>query len=223
MISPSELPLSPTACKRALDVAAVDRQELLDIWFDRRPTPVALTQAIENQQLRDGLTQLQTALGQNDGPLPPIADQVMPALLADLGTCTIKLYTPDGKTLLSSHAPVLGANTQPLATIELRKDGRDRYLALAFGSSIASLMQQVLQEHERLVPDSTLGKTGHGSEEQPLASRLLGLRKTRSTPSDTSSSSVCGVTRWPTARPPECKTSSHSVCTHGAVRADARW
>ncbi len=177
MISPSELPLSPTACKRALDVAAVDRQELLDIWFDRRPTPVALTQAIENQQLREGLTQLQTALGQNDGPLPPIADQVMPALLADLGTCTIKLYTPDGKTLLSSHAPVLATNTQPLATIELRQDGRDRYLALAFGASVGSLMQQVLQEHERLVPDSTLGKTGHGSEEHPLASRLLGLRK----------------------------------------------
>lgn len=177
MISPSELPLSPTACQRALAVAGVDRQALLDIWFDRQHAPVTLTQAIENQQLRDGLTQLQAALGQNDGALPPIADQVMPALLADLGTCTIKLYAPDGKTLLSSHAPVLAANTQPLATIELRQDGRDRYLALAFGSPVGSLMQQVLQEHERLVPDSTLGKTAHGNEDQHLASRLLELRK----------------------------------------------
>ncbi|MCK3862021.1 hypothetical protein E4P00_06640 [Pseudomonas sp. B329] len=177
MISPSELPLSPTACKRSLDVARVDRQDLLDIWFDRRRAPVALTQAIENQQLREGLTQLQAALRQSDGPLPPIADQVMPALLADLGTCTIKLYAPDGKTLLSSHAPVLAGNTQPLATIELRQDGRDRYLALAFGSPVGSLMQQVLQEHERLVPNSRLGKTGHSSEDQHLASRLLELRK----------------------------------------------
>lgn len=177
MISPSELPLSPTACKRALDVARVDRQDLLDIWFDRRRAPVALTQAIENQQLREGLIQLQAALRQSDGPLPPIADQVMPALLADLGTCTIKLYAPDGKTLLSSHAPVLAGNTQPLATIELRQDGRDRYLALAFGSPVGSLMQQVLQEHERLVPNSRLGKTGHSSEDQHLASRLLELRK----------------------------------------------
>jgi len=177
MISPSELPLSPTASKRALDVAAVDRQELLDIWFDRRPGPVALTQAIENQQLREGLTQLQTALERSDGPLPPIADQIMPALLADLGTCTIKLYTPDGKTLLSSYTPVLAPHTQPLATIELRQEGRDRYLAPAFGSPVGSLMQQVLQEHERLIPGSTLGQAGHGSEAHHLASRLLELRK----------------------------------------------
>ncbi|AZE52714.1 hypothetical protein C4K03_0530 [Pseudomonas synxantha] len=53
MIPPSQLSLTPAACQRALDVAGIDRQDLLNIWFDRRPVPPTLTQAIENQYLRE--------------------------------------------------------------------------------------------------------------------------------------------------------------------------
>lgn len=53
MISPSQLSLTPAACQRALNVAGIDRQDLLNIWFDRRSVPPTLTQAIENQYLRE--------------------------------------------------------------------------------------------------------------------------------------------------------------------------
>ena len=177
MISPSELSMTPQACRRALNVAGIDRQELLDIWFGRQPVPPTLTQAIENQHLREGLEQLQTALKQRDGRLPTLADRALPALLADLGSCTINLYTADGKTMLSSHTPPGAANAPAPITIDLRQDGSDRYRPLATTASVAPLMQQVLHEHERLDPKSILGKTGRGSEDQHLENRLLGLRK----------------------------------------------
>ncbi|MBC3258500.1 hypothetical protein HU733_23660 [Pseudomonas paralactis] len=49
MISPSQLSLTATTCRRALDVAGIDRQDLLDIWFDRQPVAPTLIQAIEDQ------------------------------------------------------------------------------------------------------------------------------------------------------------------------------
>lgn len=49
MISPSQLSLTPTACQRALDIAGIDRQDLLEIWFDRQPVAPTLIQAIEDQ------------------------------------------------------------------------------------------------------------------------------------------------------------------------------
>jgi Leucine-rich repeat (LRR) protein len=176
MISPSQLSLNPTACQRALDVAGLDRQGLLDVWLNHRPVPTSLTQAVENQYLREGISQLQTALTRNDSAMPDIADQVLPALLADLGRCTIKLYNPEGTRLLSSHAPLLAANEQPHLPIELRQIGNNRYRTRATDSPVSSLIHQVLFEHERSGLDSSLGKTGPNSEGQPWATRLLALK-----------------------------------------------
>lgn len=175
MISPSQLSLSPTACQRALNVAGLDRQGLLDVWLNHRPIPPSLTQALENQYLREGLSQLQTALSRSESAMPDIADRVLPALLADLGRCTIKLYNSDGTGLLSSHVPLLAANELPHLPIELRQDGSDHYRTRASDSPVASLIHQVLFEHERNNLESSLGKTGPNREER-WANRLLALR-----------------------------------------------
>lgn len=68
MISPSQLSLTSTACQRALDVAGIDRQGLQDIWFDHRPAPASLIQAIDHQHLYEGPNLVQTAPKQNDDP-----------------------------------------------------------------------------------------------------------------------------------------------------------
>jgi len=177
MLSPSQLSLTPTACQRALDVAGIDRQDLLDVWFGRQATPPSLTQAIEDQHLRQGLGQLHAALKQTDLDMPDIADRVLPALLSDLGRCTINLYKSDGLTLLSRYSPVLAANEQPSLPIELLQDGSDRFRTRASNSPADSLLQHVLQEHERLNLDSTLGRTGRSNEDQHMANRLLELKK----------------------------------------------
>lgn len=177
ILSASHLPLTLNACQRALDVAGVDRQHLLDIWTGQATAHWRFDQAIEEQHLRGQLSLLQKQLKTPDAALPPLAEHVLPALMADLCRSSISLYKADGVTLGVRHEPLLAANERAMLPIELvlTDDGRVRTRALA--STAAPLINQVLQEYERLNPNSTLGKTGRNAHDQHVENRVHALRK----------------------------------------------
>lgn len=172
ILSPSELSLTPTTCQRALDVAGIDRQAMLDIWFEHQPTPPSLLQAIKDIDLSERLTRLQGALTRDDANLPDLADQVLPALLADLVRSSITLYDHDGTTVLSTHEPVSKRDTQPSTPIELIRESHGRYRTHATDSRSDSFVHHALREHERLYPDST-----HADRQPDFEARVLALRQ----------------------------------------------
>lgn len=177
MLAPTDQPLPQELCRRALKVAGVDRQQLLAIWSADTPAHWPLAQAVEDQHLREQLARLQTGLNQLNTPLPVIADQVLPALFADLSRCAISLYQQDGTTLLRRHEPVLAPHERALPSIELVQSGDGRYRTRARASTPDSWMRHALQEYERQNPNGTLGKTGHNAQDQHLDNRVHTLRK----------------------------------------------
>lgn len=177
MLAPTDKPLPQALCRRVLKVAGVDRQQLLAIWSADAPAHWPLAQAVEDQHLRAQLARLQTSLNQPNTPLPVVADQVLPALFADLSRCAISLYQQDGTTLLRRHEPVLATNERALPSIELVQADNGRYRTRATASTPDSWTRQALQEYERQNPNGTLGKTGHNTQDQHLDNRVHTLRK----------------------------------------------
>lgn len=177
MLSPTRAPLSLNACRRAMQVAGVDREHLLEIWSGREAAQWAFAQAIEEQHVRSQLHSLQQQLKQANATLPPIAEQILPALLADLCRCTLSLYHSDGNRLRVRHDAVPATNERPRPSIELVQTDDGRYRTRAMASSAQPLLQHVLQEYERLNPQSTLGRTGHNAQDQHVENRLHELRK----------------------------------------------
>lgn len=171
MLAPTDTPLSDERCRRALNVAGVDRQQLLDIWTAHEPARWTLAQAIQEQHLREQLGRLRADLSQPDAVLPAIADQVLPALFADLSRCALSIYKQDGTTLALRHEPVLTANERALPSIELVQTDDGRYRTRALASTPGSLISHALQEYERLNPNGTLGKTGHNALDLHLHNR----------------------------------------------------
>lgn len=178
ILAPTEQPLSLDGCRRALDVAGIDRQQLLAIWAGHETPRWTFTQAIEEQYLREQIRLLRSALQQPAARLPAIAEQLLPALLADVSRCSLTVYQPDGTTLVTRHSPLLATNERAAPAIELLKTADGRYRTRALVSAPDTLLHVALQEYERLNPNGTLGKTGMNAQDQHLANRLLETRKT---------------------------------------------
>lgn len=177
MLAPTHNPLSSQGCRRALEVAGVDRRQLLDIWSAHAAPHWTFSQAIAEQHLREQLGLLQGALQQANAALPDIAERVLPALLADLGGCAISVYKTDGVTQVARHTPLLAPNERPVQTLELLQVDEGRYRTRTLTSTPNTLLHHALQEYERLHPNGTLGKTGQNAQDQHLENRLTELRK----------------------------------------------
>ena len=178
IMDPTEQPLSLDGCRRALDVAGIDRRQLLAIWAGHETPRWTFTQAIEEQYLREQIRLLRSELQQPAARLPAIAEQLLPALLADVSRCSVTVYQPDGTRLVTRHSPVLATNERAAPAIELLQTGDGRYRTRALASAPDTLLHVALQEYERLNPNGTLGKTGMNAQDQHLANRLLETRKT---------------------------------------------
>lgn len=177
MLAPTHRPLSPEGCRRALEVAGVDRRQLLDIWSAHASPRWTFSQAIEEQHLREQLGLLQGALQQTSAALPDVSERVLPALLADLGRCAISVYNADGVTQVAHYASLPAANERPVQTLELLRTDKGLYRTRALASTQNTLLHHALQEYERLHPNGTLGKTGQNAQDQHLENRLTELRK----------------------------------------------
>lgn len=177
MLPSNQVSLSLQGCQLSLDMAGISRQQLRSLWTGRQEAPWPLLQVIEDQHLREQLATLREALHQPDTPLPTIANQALPALLADLSRCAINLYDAAGTALLSSYSPVPGPNERPAQQIELLHLGADRYRTRSVTSTPEALLPRVLLEYERLIPDGVLGKTGHNAQDQHLENRVVELRR----------------------------------------------
>ncbi|QBF24921.1 hypothetical protein EXN22_04135 [Pseudomonas tructae] len=174
MRSPELPAMTDSQLQRLLVITDTTRKTLNAIWAGEQDAPWALREAMDAQQLRVRLDDLDTALDQHASPLPTLADKVLPPLLAIKADANIRIYDSDRKTLQAQYQP---ANPS-VPDIVLVRNGNNRYNPFIADPRDTSLplIAAVLQEHERLQPDGTLGKRGEFALDGHFQHRVDHLR-----------------------------------------------
>jgi hypothetical protein len=139
-----------------LNLACITREGLQAHWDAARPTTPILAALLQAERLRNDFDTFRHALD-GDAPLPPLANELLPALLAREANVSVRIREPQASPPWTDYPAASG-------------------LTLDAGHAEASFYRAALLGLDRVQPDNTLGKRGDYAADSQLAHREEHLR-----------------------------------------------
>lgn len=163
--------LDNVTAERLLNVACVSREGLQARREDAQPTAPILATLLQAEQLRSDFDRLRRALD-GDTPLPPLANQLLPALLAREAGVSVRIHEQRAAHRWTDYPAASSL------TLSLTHTGQRRYRpGDEPGAAEGSFYRAALLELDRVRPDNTLGKRGDFALDAQLAHREEHLRR----------------------------------------------
>ncbi|WP_407313056.1 dermonecrotic toxin domain-containing protein [Pseudomonas sp. nanlin1] len=161
--------LEPAALNTALQLSGTRRPALDATWNGAAQSDWPIMHTLKAQKLRHDIDRLSSALDQTQ-PLPDLADRALPPLLPEHFQASVELYNESGHLLARYTPPSTAAANGP---VQLQRVENGHYQALQpeDGDTAQPLLQAALAAHERLTPDSQLGRIGDFSVDEQFANR----------------------------------------------------
>jgi hypothetical protein len=162
--------LDKVTAERLLNLACITREGLQAHWDAARPTTPILAALLQAERLRNDFDTFRHALD-GDAPLPPLANELLPALLAREANVSVRIREPQASPPWTDYPAASGL------TLDLTHTGQRRYRHTGdAGHAEASFYRAALLGLDRVQPDNTLGKRGDYAADSQLAHREEHLR-----------------------------------------------
>jgi hypothetical protein len=175
MLPTDSAPLADEVLERCLKLTPLTAAGLEAIWNATTTTPQLLADLLIGEQLRSEFDALSQALD-TDGPLPPLANSLMPALLARQLNVRLSIHEQHSQRY---HASYSGDQVAaPVTELVITHLGHRRYRAGRHTRADAgqSLFAAIIEAYDRQVPDNQAGKIGDFSADAQAYHRAQVLR-----------------------------------------------
>lgn len=177
MLPAESATLADSVLERCLTLAALSTTGLEAIWSAMATTPRELSDLLMGEQLRSEFDALTRALD-TDSELPPLANEVLPTLLARLLNVRVWIFEQHSQRYSGQYASDQPSTSAP-RELFFTHTGHRRYHGGVADSAASSLplFEAVIREYDRLEPDNIVGKQGDFTVDAQPVQRASVLRR----------------------------------------------